>query len=213
MIRRVIWDFNGTLLDDARLCLECLNAMRRRRSMPEVPLEYYLENFDFPVIEFYRKIGFDFSVEPFDVPANEWAGLYHERIWAEGRLHEGAADVLETLRGKGIQQGILSAYKHEMLEKALVHFNIRDYFDPVLGLGDYHAGSKVELGASWIRSCGIEPEKIILIGDTVHDLETARAMGVGCALIARGYQAKHRLVRSGVPVLDDIREVPGFLER
>ena len=209
---RILWDFNGTLLDDARVCLKCLNEMLRRRSMPEVPMEYYLENFDFPVIDFYRKVGFDLDAEPYDVQANEWAQLYHSRIWNEGRLHEGVEDVLKALRDKGQSQGILSAYQQEMLEKSLTHFNIRGYFDPVLGLGDHCSGSKVELGRNWIRSCGTAPSRIILIGDTLHDVETARAMGIRCALIANGFQAKHRLVKSGVPVFDDIRLVPESLQ-
>jgi len=175
-------------------------------------MEYYLENFDFPVSDFYRKIGFDFDAEPYDVPAKEWVELYHSRIWTEGRLHEGVEDVLKALRDKGHSQGILSAYQVEMLEKSLAHFNIRGYFDPVLGLGDHYSASKVELGRNWIRSCGTDPARIILIGDTLHDVETARAMGVRCALIANGFQAKHRLVKSGVPVFDDIRLVPESLE-
>lgn len=209
--QRVIWDFNGTLLDDAGICLECLNELRRRRSMPAIPLEYYLEHFDFPVKEFYRKIGFDFDAEPYDVPAMEWVELYHSRIWTDGRLHEGAEDVLRTLRDKGLSQGVLSAYHRGMLEKSLAHFNIRGYFDPVLGLQDHYSASKVELGRDWVRSCPTDPARIILIGDTLHDAETARAMGVRCALIAKGFQAKHRLFESGAPVLDDIRAVPGYL--
>ncbi|MBI5209442.1 MAG: HAD hydrolase-like protein [Elusimicrobia bacterium] len=207
----VLWDFNGTLLDDAWLCVECLNALRRRRSMPEVSLGFYLEHFGFPVVDFYMKAGFTFEDEPFAAVAQEWVDLYHERLWTEVRLHEGAAGVLQTLHAGGCRQGILSAYHHTMLEKAARHFGIRDNLDPLLGLDDHHAAGKEELGVRWVRSCGVLPEDLILIGDTLHDRDVARAMGIRCGLVCRGHQARARLEASGVAVLEDIRSVPGFL--
>ncbi|HAH08028.1 MAG TPA: hypothetical protein DCM05_16130 [Elusimicrobia bacterium] len=209
--RLVLWDFNGTLLDDAHLCLECLNELLRRRGRPGLSFERYREVFDFPVVDFYERIGFDFSKESFEVPAQEWVELYHERVWTQARLHEGALDVLKALAAAGWTQGVLSAYQRGMLEKLLAHLGIRAFFDPVLGLDDHYAASKVELGRGWIASSGLAPESLVLVGDTLHDLETARAMGIRCVLVARGYQVKSRLLGKDVPVLDDIRQVAGEL--
>lgn len=210
-LRLVLWDFNGTLLDDARLCLACLNELLRRRGRPELPFERYREVFDFPVVDFYERIGFDFSKEPFEVPAQEWVALYHERVWTQARLHEGALEVLQAAAAAGLRQGVLSAYQREMLEKLLAHLGIRDFFDPVLGLDDHYAASKTALGKDWLASSRLAPESLVLVGDTLHDLETAQAMGIRCVLVSRGYQAPARLAGRGVPVLDDIRRVPSEL--
>ncbi|MFA6316643.1 MAG: HAD hydrolase-like protein [Elusimicrobiota bacterium] len=207
----VLWDFNGTLIDDAALCVECLNESRRRRGMPEVSLQYYLDHFGFPVVDFYKEAGFTFERESFTEVAREWNGFYHGRVWTEVRLHEGALPVLEGLAAAGVRQGILSAYHHPMLTKALAHFKVRVPLDPVLGLEDFHADSKEELGLRWLEAARLDPAGVILIGDTLHDRDVAAAMGIRCALIGRGHQAPERLKDAGVPVLGDIREVPAFL--
>ena len=62
----VIWDWNGTLLDDAPVCVAAINDMLRERSLPQLSAERYQEIFCFPVSEYYRKAGFDFSKEPFE---------------------------------------------------------------------------------------------------------------------------------------------------
>ncbi|MBI5624655.1 MAG: HAD hydrolase-like protein [Elusimicrobia bacterium] len=212
-VRLVLWDFNGTLLDDAVLCVDCLNATRVRRGMPEVPLQYYLDHFGFPVVDFYKKAGFTFETETFTAVAQEWNDLYHQRLWTDVRLHEGTLSVLESMAGLGLRQGILSAYHHVMLTKALAHFKVSVPLDPVLGLDDFHADGKEDLGRSWLESSGLDREGIILIGDTLHDRDVAAAMGIRCALICKGHQASSRLRGAGVPVLSDIREVPAFLAR
>ena len=52
----------------------------------------------------------------------------------------------------------------------------------MLGLSDIHGVSKVELGRSYMAACGADPARCVMIGDTDHDAETARAMGVRCIL-------------------------------
>ena len=68
----VIWDFNGTLLDDVKLCFDLLNKMLSKRGFETVTIEKYKEIFRFPVKEYYRLAGFDFEREPFEVTAVEF---------------------------------------------------------------------------------------------------------------------------------------------
>ena len=51
----VIWDWNGTLLDDAWLCVDVMNGMLCRRALPVLTPAKYEESFDFPVLDFYRR--------------------------------------------------------------------------------------------------------------------------------------------------------------
>ena len=46
-----------------------------------------------------------------------------------------------------------------------------------------------------------------MLGDSLHDLDVANAMGVRCILVANGHQAKDILVKNWDNVVDDIREV------
>jgi phosphoglycolate phosphatase len=65
-IRNIIWDWNGTLLNDMVICIECMNTMLNKRSLPQLSSDHYREVFTFPVREYFLQIGFDFSTEDFE---------------------------------------------------------------------------------------------------------------------------------------------------
>ena len=59
--RNVVWDWNGTLLNDLETGVQTLNDMFARRGMPAFSVEEYRERFGFPVIDFYRDAGLIWS--------------------------------------------------------------------------------------------------------------------------------------------------------
>ena len=92
-----------------------------------------------------------------------------------------------------------------MLKGQLDKLDILDMFDEVLGIDNIYATSKLPIGLEFIKDK--DPNECLMIGDTLHDGEVARAMGVECVLVANGHQSKDVLCQSGLMVYDDIREV------
>jgi phosphoglycolate phosphatase len=207
----IVWDWNGTLFNDAGLCRDVMNRMLRKRGMPEMTAERYQKVFDFPVREYYRRLGYDFTRESFETLGSEFMAGY-ERCRLECGLQPGAREVLEQIRGAGFRQSLLSAYRADTLEELLVHFGVRELFDHVIGADDHYASGKIERGLQWTRSTGLSPGRILLVGDTVHDYEVAAALGAACWLIPCGNHTRERLERCGVPVLRSLRDVPGRLQ-
>jgi phosphoglycolate phosphatase len=162
----------------------------------------YHKVFSFPVIDYYREIGFDFDAEPFEELAVEYISLYHS---SPCKLHENAENVLSAIHAKGITQVILSASEINNLNAQISEFDIRKYFDEILGISDIYAGSKTEIGLDFIKQNKVK--NALLIGDTVHDFDTAKALGVDCALIANGHHSREKLLTLGVPVLEKIENV------
>jgi len=187
--------------------MDCMNGLLRKRGMRLLTAERYQEAFDFPVIEYYRRLGFDFSKESFEELGTEFMDDY-ERRRLESGLRDGAVEILEAVRAAGRSQSVLSAYKQTTLEELLQHFGVRDFFIRVVGSDNHYAGGKVEQGLGWIRELGVAPPDVLLIGDTVHDYEVASAMGTACWLIPCGNHSKERLLQCGVPVFDTLRELP-----
>ena len=99
----------------------------------------------------------------------------------------------------------MSASKLDMLKGQLDKLDILDMFDEVLGIDNIYATSKLPIGLEFIKDK--DPNECLMIGDTLHDGEVARAMGVECVLVANGHQSKNVLAQSGLMVYDDIREV------
>ena len=84
--RHIIWDWNGTLINDIWLVVEIMNKMLKKRSLSEIDLKKYREIFDFPVIDYYAKLGFDFSKESFEELTVEFIGEYYARF---KKMHQG----------------------------------------------------------------------------------------------------------------------------
>jgi phosphoglycolate phosphatase len=203
----VIWDWNGTLLNDAEWCVSVINTMLGKRGLKTFAnIHEYHGVFSFPVIEYYRKIGFDFEREPFADLAVEYIDAYYKGNFD---LHINAENVLRQIQNKGINQIILSASEINNLHSQITPFGIAQYFDEILGISDIYAGSKTEIALDFMRAAGIK--RALLIGDTEHDFETAQVLGTDCVLIASGHQSRERLLTLGVPVLNEISEIMELL--
>ncbi len=199
----IIWDFNGTLLDDVEAGISSVNKLLSDRGLATIEsAEHYRRIFRFPIIEYYRSLGFDFDAEPYEVLAPQWVSLYLENV-KRAELFPDVRETLEQLRESGVRQVVLSATEINMLEGQLRDLGIREYFEEVMGLDNIHAGSKLALARQWReRNQGV---KCLLIGDTDHDVENARELGADCLLICRGHQAPEYLRTLGVPVADALR--------
>jgi phosphoglycolate phosphatase len=204
--RHIIWDWNGTLLDDSALCVGILNEMLARRGMRSVTIEEYRRRFDFPVIGYYRELGFDFEKEPYDAIAREFIEAYDARRFS-CPLQKDAKRAVAAIARMGLDQSILSAYQQPRLEEVVEFFGLRGYFTILAGLDNDYAHSKVESGRRLPERLGCQPSELLLIGDTTHDHEVATAMGVDCILIVSGHQDRDRLERCRIPVLGSLAEL------
>ena len=206
----MVWDWNGTLLDDTLASVNAINTLLARRGRAPLDIARYREVFGFPVIDFYRAIGFPLEREDWDGLARE----FHDQFLAEPSLglQEGARETLAWVRGRGLPQSVLSASEHGILTRMLDGFGIRAYFTDVFGAANLHGHSKAALGQNLLRKLALRPEEVLIIGDTLHDAEVAHGLGIPCALIAHGHQSARRLAQSGLPVLPDLPALRDWLE-
>ena len=202
----MVWDWNGTLMDDGWLSLEITNGMMARRGLAEITAERYQEIFGFPLRDYVRRLGFDLDAETFEQICDEFTGEYEQRR-RECRLQPLAAEVLETIGAAGLQQSLLSAYEQQSLEEMVAHFQLESVFAHVWGLNDHYAEGKVNLGRHWMKEHSRSGSPVVLVGDTLHDWEAARAMGVDCVLVPGGHQSRQRLVGTGCRVARHLSDV------
>jgi phosphoglycolate phosphatase len=202
----IIWDWNGTLLNDAWLCVDVMNGMLRQRGLPPLTLERYRSIFDFPVKDYYMLLGFDFGKEPFEVVGMEFMILYNERQ-KECSLHDGVTDVLKCFRDKGFRQCILSAREQNELRMETVGLGVSGYFNRVYGLDDHYAHGKTDVGVRLLDDLCIPKEMILFIGDTRHDAEVATELGIDCLLIPNGHHSPERFRDLPYPVIPSLSDL------
>lgn len=206
----IIWDFNGTLFDDIEAGISSVNTMLDERGLAKLSgVEEYRKVFKFPIIEYYRDLGFDFDKEPYEKLAPIWVDLYNANS-KYSTLQSGAVESLERCRMLGLSQVLLSATERNMLIGQIKALNIYGYFDEIMGLDDIHAYSKRELAIQWWeRNSDAIP---LFIGDTEHDADVARAIGADCVLVSNGHQSSERLLKLGCDVFDDLPAVFKWLQ-
>lgn len=207
----VIWDWNGTLLSDVDVNVRTINILLHKRGISQIPSrEAYLERFRFPVIDYYRELGFNTDVENFSDIANDYINVYNVEARDAG-LYDGTREVLEAVRDMGVRQAIVSAADGDRLRCEVKNRGIDGYFTDIIGKGDNRGDGKIALGQGFVNSTGVPASKILFVGDMEHDAELAAACGCDCLLIARGHMSCERLEKLGVPVVDDISDVIGYI--
>lgn len=207
----VIWDFNGTLLDDVDASIKSGNRLLRAHGLKcFADVADYREKFGFPVSEYYKRVGFDFSKNPYADLAVEWIAYYLEESKAS-RLYDDIPQALAKASAAGVKQMILSATERGMLERQLQELGIRQAFDEVLGQIDIHAHGKEEIAKAWRAA---HPDAtLLLIGDTEHDATVAAAMRADCILLTCGHRPRAVLEAAApLAVLDRAIEAMEYLE-
>ena len=207
-IRQVLWDWNGTLLDDLTYAIGVRNRTFPAFGLPRIgSVAEYHRQFTFPVRRYYERAGV--TDETFVAVAHAWMAEY-VRGFGTVPLHGDAVETLARFAAAGVRQAVLSATRRDMLESQIARFPIRAYFTDVLGLSDIYARSKEAVGLDYLARCGVPAASTLMIGDTLHDAEVARAMGTGCVLVARGHQSRETLLTAGVPVMDTLVEAAAW---
>tara|TARA_B100000029_G_scaffold183622_1_gene181181 strand:+ start:362 stop:1015 length:654 start_codon:yes stop_codon:yes gene_type:complete len=211
--RHIVWDWNGTLLNDAWLFVEIMNSILDKYKMPSINLKKYRDTFEFPVINYYNNLGFNLNKIKFSKLSLEFISIYNKRMY-EPILFKKSSELLKILSTLGYTHSILSAQYKKTLIKLIQFYKIDDYFVSIDGLDNQYANSKINMGIKWLNKVKYNPKDILMIGDTLHDYEVSQALGIDCILLSHGHNNKNRLVNTGANVFDDFSEfIDVFLKK
>ena len=202
----IIFDFNGTILDDVDLCINILNYMLEKHGYQKVTKERYLDIFTFPIIKYYKLAGFDFNKHSFHDLSIEFINMYQQAS-LKCLIYDGAIELLNKLKQLNIKIILLSASQIDNLLEQTNHFDITKYFDQILGLDNIQAKSKIDVAKKYFIDNNINLSKAIMIGDTIHDMEVANELNINSVLIANGHQSYNRLKKIKKEVYKNIKEI------
>lgn len=202
----IIWDWNGTIMDDVHVALDAVNVMLDQWNRPRISLEEYRRAMDTPILRFYEEF-FDMKETSFEWIAKEFNGYYKEHQ-KEISLHSGVEELLKSFQEKNICQVVLSSSSQEIIQEYAKSYGIESYFQDILGADDLLAASKIERAINYFQQKQIPLNQAVLIGDAVHDYEVAKELGIDCILLACGHQDMASLEKCGCPVYEDIQRSP-----
>ncbi len=207
----IIWDWNGTLLDDVALALDIVNDILRDHDLDSLTPERYQDIFDFPVQLYYERAGMNFVEISFETISNRYCREFEEKIEST-RLFSDAQAALAVIAESGVRQFVLSSTEHEALVRMVTNLGVAQAFHAIQGMPDGFARGKTGVGRVLLQSHKINPRSSVMIGDTRHDWEVAESLGMDCLLVSTGHQSSVRLSSVGCPVLDSASEVVNYLK-
>lgn len=206
-VRHVVWDWNGTILDDNDATMVAVNAVCAAFGRAPVDLDHWRSIYRRPLAETYRDLlGRDIS-------ADDWAEIdrrYHaayRQLLPTIRLSAGIPDQLYRWRAAGGTQSLLSLWFHDELVPEVAGRGLADLFTRVDGQRGRIGGTgKTGHLVEHITALDLDPATVLVVGDVVDDADAARAAGTRCVLVTTGMCDRATLERSGMPVVDSVAD-------
>ncbi|GAB1643260.1 HAD family hydrolase [Krasilnikovia sp. MM14-A1259] len=200
--KHLVWDWNGTLLDDLHLVVSSTNHAFAAMGGRSVGTDEHRRRFRRPVAEFYAEI-LERAVD-----AEEFGRLdriFHEAYRLGLTTASLAADAQAALTAWPGTQSLLSMWFHEELVPAIETYGLAGVFTRVDGLRTEVGGDlKARHLANHLAELGVSGSDVVLIGDSLDDASAAESVGGAAVLYTGGFTDPARLRASGLPVADTL---------
>jgi phosphoglycolate phosphatase len=190
--KHIIWDWNGTILNDVDYVVTIMNEILLECEMNTISKERYKQIFDFPVRLYYDALGFDYKKWPFEQLCHDFVKRYMKDI-QKCTPFKHVIPVLNEVSQSNKVQSVLSATDQASLDIMIKHYKFEDIFDYTFGIKDKLAASKTQRGIELMEKVNISPKDTLMIGDTLHDLEVGEELGIDVLLLDHGHQCGERL--------------------
>lgn len=190
--KHIIWDWNGTLLNDVEHAVKTINSLLKPRNLKELDVQSYREKFCFPIKKYYEILGFSFENEPFETIAHEFVDSFMTH-YKSCELFPNARQWLTHVKNSGRTQSILSATDQESLNLMMTHYGLHPFLNHVYGIENKLAATKVHRGRQLMEDTKMDPRQTLLIGDTDHDLEVGQSLNIDVLLVTHGHQCRNKL--------------------
>lgn len=206
----IIWDWNGTLLNDLSASLKSVNDMLDLRGMPHIDADFYKECIGVPIRKFYDRV-FDMEKEDYSVIIKQYNEGYLMHLEDCG-LTEGSREAIDFFASCGMHQAVVSSSNNDQLCANIKKYGLEECFDAVLGSADFYAGSKIDRAKDYLEKTDGKSGRILVVGDLEHDADMAKELGADCVLLTSGHEHFSRLKRANVPLIDDLFALIEFVK-
>lgn len=202
----VVWDWNGTLLDDLPIVVEAVNRSIGRLGAGPIDAEMYRDHYTRPVRAFYD------SLLGRTILDDEWGRLnddfhraYYELATGVG-LTADAVEAIDLVEAMGWSQSLLSMSEHDWLGSIVSRLGLMSRMTAVDGLTGEMGGLKARYLEAHLRRLGVDGASVVMIGDTPDDVAAARSVGGTPVLYHGGSHHLELLTTQDAPVAETLVE-------
>ncbi len=198
MIRNVIFDLDGTLLDTREGILESVRYAAGQLGYPELPKEELLQFVGPPIQQsFMQHYGCD--EETAQKAAGVFRTYYKTTALLMARPYEGIYALCETLKAHGLRMAVATYKREDYALTLLRHFRFDQYCDPMHGADDLNQLKKADIIQLCMKEMNAIPDECVLVGDTLHDAQGARDAGLSFIAVTYGFGFRDKADTEGFP--------------
>ena len=190
-MRHVVWDWNGTLLDDFGLNVVAVDESCRSIGGGGVTETDYRDHYTRPVTLFYeRLLGRPLAEGEWDRLDAAYHAAYRRGL-EQATLTPRVEEALRLAAGAGLTQSLLSMWEHDELLRLVRAFGLSPWFVRVDGQPGHGSATKLEYLDAHLqgldRQLGpLRRDEVLMVGDTFDDADAAARLGLRCVLVEHG---------------------------
>ncbi|WP_406692190.1 HAD family hydrolase [Saccharopolyspora sp. ID03-671] len=210
--RHIVWDWNGTLLDDNHAVVSAVNSVCTLFDREHIDIDEWRAIYSRPLRDCYARLLRR------EITEDDWARvdeLYHvayRELLDSCGMAEGVPNALRDWADTGGTQSLLSMWFHDDLVDLVTARGLHGFFDRMDGLRTaVGGGSKDEHLRAHLKVQELDPAEVVLIGDVLDDAHAAERAGAHCILVTTGVMDRTKLATSGRPVVDSIPQALALL--
>jgi phosphoglycolate phosphatase len=212
----VIFDLDGTLADTAPDLLGATNAVLAAKGRPLLDLAHLRHMVGFGaralIAQAMEASGTPVTEDQMPALVEIFLDHYRAHIADDTRLFPGVPETLAVLKRRGARLGVLTNKPQELTDRLLPLLGLDGLFAAVYGAGRKpYTKPDPRIFHEVVDDCGGAPG--VMIGDSITDLNTARAAGAPCILFSYGFTPVPAAELGADLVLDDFAALPEALER
>ena len=213
----LIFDLDGTLVDTAPDLLAATNAVMRSEGLPLIPPSTLRHMVGFGARSLIEQAmeAVNRPVTPDQLPPllDVFMAHYRDHIADESVIFPGVVETLAALKGDGARLAVLTNKPQELADKLLPAIGIEHFFSEIYGAGRMsYVKPDARIFHDVVRDVGGAEGGAVMIGDSITDLQTAKAAGVPCILLSYGYTPIPASDLGADLVLDDFAQLPQALK-
>ena len=207
LIKHCCFDLDGTLVDSNKTIYEATAY-----SLKELGIDFNVneEAFALKIGQHFIDIFNAFSIDVLDF--EKFITIYKKNYFEQmeySKMYEGVEETLSALKNKDIKVSLLTTKVQDQADRIIDHFNIREYFDLVMGRreGIAHKPSPEPL----LKICddlSIDVKSTLMVGDTELDIQCGKNAGSYTCGVLYGYRTKELLgIENPDFIVDSIEDV------
>ncbi len=198
MIKLVAFDWNGTIFADTLAIYESNNESFKLLGIKPISFQAFQKHYDVPIKKFFLSLGA--SEQDLDSKASQIAHAFHSQYElrvAKVRSRAYAKNLLDYLSKRNINCVIFSNHIVESIRKQLKRLKLTGYFAEVIANSHLDSAlkgrNKKDKLKDYIDKNNLSADEVLIVGDTVEEVEIGRELGVRSIAITHGNCSTARL--------------------